>query len=73
MPKIQAAREAGDKELVREHAGQAREEIARAIRSQPGISVQEYRTIAQRAQQDADLATKIRTQMRKQDGEALGQ
>ncbi|MDZ7713074.1 MAG: DUF4168 domain-containing protein [Rhodovibrio sp.] len=63
MPKIRAAREAGDTAQVRAHAGKARAEITQAIRRQPGLSVQEYRTIAKRAQQDADLAAKIRTQM----------
>jgi hypothetical protein len=64
MPKIQSAREAGDEEQMRAHAGRARAEMTAAIRRQRGISVQEYQTIARRAQQDADLATEIRALMR---------
>ncbi|MBK1670828.1 hypothetical protein CKO28_22685 [Rhodovibrio sodomensis] len=72
QPKIRAAREAGDEAKVRAHAGKAREEMTRAIQRQPGISVQEYRTIARRARQDADLAAEIRTRMRQADERVTG-
>ena len=72
QPKIQAARQAGNEAQVRTHAGKAREEMTKAIQRQPGISVQEYKTIAQRARQDADLAAEIRTRMREAEGKATG-
>jgi hypothetical protein len=72
QPKIQAAREAGNEAQVRTYAGKAREEMTTAIQHQPGISVQEYQTIAQRARQDADLAAEIRTRMRQSEGKATG-
>lgn len=63
MPKIKAAREAGDKEQMREHAGQAQREMTRAIQAIDGISVTEYQRIARRAREDSDLAAAIRRQM----------
>lgn len=70
--KIKAAREAGDEAQVRAHAGKAHEEMTQALQRQPGISVQEYRTIAKRARQDADLAAEIRARMRQVEGNATG-
>lgn len=56
LPKLKQAKDTGAQQKVREEAGQ---KMVQAVESSNGISVNEYNQIAQSAQTDPELASKL--------------